>query len=127
MFRCAYTHHRAEDGLKKEERKELRNEMLLHLNMGADSLLDDDKCLLNSTWSDLWKLDGTEKRMVTGSQERPQDFYKRKERNTTETIRYYCVYGQHLLYFLFHFKCVFTLGYGFGHTEVYYIGHRYYM
>ena len=29
--------------------------------MGADSLLDDDKFLLNSTWTDLWKLDGSEK------------------------------------------------------------------
>ena len=62
IFRCTYTHHRAEDGLKKKERQELRKEMLLHFNMGADSLLDDDKFLLNSTWTDLWKLDGPEKR-----------------------------------------------------------------
>ena len=36
--------------------------MLRQFNMGADSLLDDDKFILNSTWTDLWKIDGPEKR-----------------------------------------------------------------
>ena len=62
IFRCAYKHHRVEDGLKKEEQQELRKEMLLHFNMGADSLLDDDKFLLNFTWLTFGNLMGQEKR-----------------------------------------------------------------
>ena len=62
IYRCAYTHQRAEDGLKKAERKELREEMLINFNMGSDLLLDEEKFLLDNNWATLWKLNGAEKR-----------------------------------------------------------------
>ena len=62
IYRCAYTHHRTEDDLKKEEMKALREEIRMHFNIGSDLLLDEDKFLIDNNWAALWKLNGTEKR-----------------------------------------------------------------
>ena len=55
-------HHRAADGLKREEQEILRKAMLHHFNLGSDALLPADKFLYKQTWTQLWKLRGVEKR-----------------------------------------------------------------
>ena len=64
--------------------------MLLHFNMGADSLLNDDKFILNSTWNDIWKLDGPDTRAwlqaVKSAHRISTNARRRKRRTRSGTI-----------------------------------------